>query len=632
MQGERSDGEVHLWCVKLPSSSSSSSFAHSASPAFADPSLLASYWSLLSQQEKHRIASSPPHQQHTAAKLPSRRQLADSYWLSGGDSVPSPSLPWPLSPAQLQQLLTRALVRVSLARYLEGRVHPADILFRANPWGKPQVCWASTFNPASPNPRTQPWQEHEKEGAKAHASERSSADSREAGQPASMEKAGHPLEWRREEAAETATGRECGSKSAGDTVTSSSRSSLDTRRDDSCTSSSSSSSSSSRSPGDSSSGAVSLNFNVSHTEGLIALAVTAAMPVGVDVEGSARCPRRGVLPVARRRFAAEEAAWVGAGRDETERQRRFLHLWTLKEAYVKAHGRGMNALPFRSFAFRLSPSHQAALALTHALAPPRSAHQPARRPLQPARRPLAARSPPFCSPPATPLQPAFATVEDLVTHLCTSDARYRAALPAEFLDRNPPPMYITLYFIVTCLPDSLRAVRDHFLALDPIDPTVDLLERHLLAAETSILAVGAARGTPCTPFFEGCSPSPLAPSYASAAAVDFLRAEDVGAASAISGKRRSSKGKGGRSGGGGSGGGGGGDNGNGGGSGGGGSGGCGGGSGGFGGGGGSSGRGGGSGGSGSGGSRGGALQRGGSGGGLRQQQQRQSKTPSPQQL
>ncbi|CAI7868154.1 unnamed protein product [Closterium sp. NIES-53] len=33
---------------------------------------------------------------------------------------------------------------------------------------------------------------------------------------------------------------------------------------------------------------------------------------------------------------------------------------------------------------------------------------------------------------------AFATVEDLITHLCTSDARYHAALPAEFLDRNPP--------------------------------------------------------------------------------------------------------------------------------------------------------------------------------------------------
>ncbi|CAI7878383.1 unnamed protein product [Closterium sp. NIES-53] len=105
---------------------------------------------------------------------------------------------------------------------------------------------------------------------------------------------------------------------------------------------------------------------------------------------------------------------------------------------------------------------------------------------------------------------AFATLEDLVTHLRTSDARYRAALLAEFLDRNPPPlpplpMYITLYFIVTRLPDSFRLVRDHFLALDPTDLTVDLLEQHLLAAKTSVVAVGAARGTPCTPFFEGCS-------------------------------------------------------------------------------------------------------------------------------
>ncbi|CAI7905523.1 unnamed protein product [Closterium sp. NIES-54] len=126
-------------------------------------------------------------------------------------------------------------------------------------------------------------------------------------------------------------------------------------------------------------------------------------------------------------------------------------------------------------------------------------------------------------------------------------------------------------------------------------------------------------------------PLPLAPSYASAAAVDILGAADVGAAFAISGKRLSSKGKGGRSGGGGSGGSGGGGTGGGGGSGGGGSGGSGGGSGGFGGGGGGSGGGSGSGGSGSGGSQGGAVQRGGSGGGQRQQQRR-SETPSPQQL
>ncbi|CAI7813740.1 unnamed protein product [Closterium sp. NIES-53] len=196
--------------------------------------------------------------------------------------------------------------------------------------------------------------------------------------------------------------------------------------------------------------------------------------------------------------------------------------------------------------------------------------------------------------------PAIVDIEDIITHLRTSDTRYRAALLAEFLERNPPPMYITLYFIVTRLPDSLCVVKDHFLALDPTYLTVDLLENHLLTAETGVVGVGAAHGTPRTPFFEGCSPSPLAPSYASAAAVDILGTEDVGAASALSGKRRSSKGKGGKSGGGGSGGGGGGGNGGGGGDGGGGSGGSGGGSGGFGGGGGGSGGGGGGGGGGSG--------------------------------
>ncbi|CAI7909418.1 unnamed protein product [Closterium sp. NIES-53] len=106
---------------------------------------------------------------------------------------------------------------------------------------------------------------------------------------------------------------------------------------------------------------------------------------------------------------------------------------------------------------------------------------------------------------AKALYDAVVALEDLVSYLRTSDARYRAALPAEFLDRNPRPIYTTLYFIVTRLPDSLCAVRDHFLALDPTDLTVNLLEHHLLAAETSIVAVGAARGTPRTPFFEGMS-------------------------------------------------------------------------------------------------------------------------------
>ncbi|CAI7756187.1 unnamed protein product [Closterium sp. NIES-53] len=174
---------------------------------------------------------------------------------------------------------------------------------------------------------------------------------------------------------------------------------------------------------------------------------------------------------------------------------------------------------------------------------------------------------------------AFPTVADLITHLRTSDIRYRAALPAEFCTKNPPPMYISR----------------------------------------------ASRGDPRTPVFEGCSPSPLLPSISSSAAADLVGPESVAAASAPSGRRRFGKGKGGK-GAGGAGGGGGGSGGDGGGGGsGGGSGGTSGGSGGGGGGGGGGASGGGGGGGGGGGSgggggvgRGGSSQRVGSGGGQRQ--------------
>ncbi|CAI7750306.1 unnamed protein product [Closterium sp. NIES-53] len=190
---------------------------------------------------------------------------------------------------------------------------------------------------------------------------------------------------------------------------------------------------------------------------------------------------------------------------------------------------------------------------------------------------------------------AFPTVTDLITHLRTSDTRYRAALPAE----------------------------DHFLLVCPTSLTVDLLEERLLAAEQSIVAVGASRGDPRTPVFQGCSPPPLLPSVASAAAADLGGFESVGAASAPSGRRRPGKGKGGRgAGGAGGGGGGGGGGGSGGGGGGGGRGGGGGGVGS------SSGGGGGGGGRGSGGAGRGSTQRSGSGGGPRQEQQRSRETPS----
>ncbi|CAI7890979.1 unnamed protein product [Closterium sp. NIES-54] len=154
--------------------------------------------------------------------------------------------------------------------------------------------------------------------------------------------------------------------------------------------------------------------------------------------------------------------------------------------------------------------------------------------------------------------------------------------------------------------------------------TLASLETRLLEAETCARAVAASRGTPSSSFFDWCTPSLQASSVASDAAVDFLGAKKVGAASAPSGGHNRGGDK--RSGGGGVGGGGGG---------GGGSGGDGGGRGGRGGGGGGRGRavwGGGTGATSSGAASGGAADGGvGSGGGLQQQQQpRQQETPSPQ--
>ncbi|CAI7870282.1 unnamed protein product [Closterium sp. NIES-53] len=115
---------------------------------------------------------------------------------------------------------------------------------------------------------------------------------------------------------------------------------------------------------------------------------------------------------------------------------------------------------------------------------------------------------------------------------------------------NQPPMYLTLYFLTTHLPDSLRTVRDHFLSLDPTELTLASFETRLLEAETSAHAVAAPRGSPLPFFFEGCSPSLLAPSVASAVAMDFLSAEEASVASAP-GERHPSRGGGSGGGGGG---------------------------------------------------------------------------------
>ena len=93
-----------------------------------------------------------------------------------------------------------------------------------------------------------------------------------------------------------------------------------------------------------------LRFSLSHTAGLVALAVALQVDVGIDVEGISA--RASGLDIARRYFASSEADDL-EGRPPERQRRAFLEYWTLKEAYIKATGLGLS-MPLKSFAFQLA--------------------------------------------------------------------------------------------------------------------------------------------------------------------------------------------------------------------------------------------------------------------------------------
>ena len=95
-----------------------------------------------------------------------------------------------------------------------------------------------------------------------------------------------------------------------------------------------------------------LRFNISHTDGLIACAVTIGREVGVDVENVSRHVTH---DVAGRHFAPREVSDLRKLPD-SEQRKVFFDYWTLKESYIKARGFGL-ALPLGDFAFTLNPPH-----------------------------------------------------------------------------------------------------------------------------------------------------------------------------------------------------------------------------------------------------------------------------------
>jgi 4'-phosphopantetheinyl transferase len=89
------------------------------------------------------------------------------------------------------------------------------------------------------------------------------------------------------------------------------------------------------------------SFSLSHTDRVVACAVSDSGVVGVDVEGDGG--RVDIHGIAERFFAPGEAQAVrdrGAGA--------FTRIWTLKEAFLKATGEGLRR-PLDSFQFSLDP-------------------------------------------------------------------------------------------------------------------------------------------------------------------------------------------------------------------------------------------------------------------------------------
>lgn len=83
-----------------------------------------------------------------------------------------------------------------------------------------------------------------------------------------------------------------------------------------------------------------LQFNIAHTRGLVACVLSSAGPVGIDVESIEN--GRDIESIAESHFSQAEVIELMACEEGQHRQARFIELWTLKEAYLKALGAGLS--------------------------------------------------------------------------------------------------------------------------------------------------------------------------------------------------------------------------------------------------------------------------------------------------
>lgn len=98
-----------------------------------------------------------------------------------------------------------------------------------------------------------------------------------------------------------------------------------------------------------------IRFSLSHTDGLVAVALTHGQEIGVDVEAASRDPDEAAL--ASFALAAEEVADLD---NFADRRGRLLQLWVAKEALAKAIGEGLS-LPLQQVVLHGDPPQVAAM-------------------------------------------------------------------------------------------------------------------------------------------------------------------------------------------------------------------------------------------------------------------------------
>jgi 4'-phosphopantetheinyl transferase len=83
-----------------------------------------------------------------------------------------------------------------------------------------------------------------------------------------------------------------------------------------------------------------IHFNLSHTSGMVACAVTLNRACGVDVERTRTM--KDMAGIAEAVFSNAEIAFFDQ-QSEADKAQIFFKFWTLKEAYIKAIGQGLSA-------------------------------------------------------------------------------------------------------------------------------------------------------------------------------------------------------------------------------------------------------------------------------------------------